>query len=54
MPEQKYDDGQGVFTEILIESIARRGLKEIPVVGYPTGEETGFSVDPLERIKALF
>ncbi|MEI8131104.1 MAG: CD3072 family TudS-related putative desulfidase [Leptolinea sp.] len=54
MPQQKHADGQGVFTETLIESITRRGLKEIPFVGYPTGEENGLPVDDFAKIKALF
>jgi predicted secreted protein len=54
MPEQKHVDGQGVFTETLIESISRRKLQEIPFIGFPTGEETDLPTDPFEKIKALF
>jgi predicted secreted protein len=54
LPEQKYTDGQGVFTETLKESITKRGMKEIPFVGYPTGEEVNDTVNHFEKIKALF
>jgi len=54
MPQQKYADGQGVFTKTLIESIARRGLQEIPFVSYPTGEVNGLPVEDFEKIKGLF
>jgi predicted secreted protein len=54
LPQQKYADGQGVFTEALIKNIASRGLKEIPIVGYPTGEENDLPEDVLSEIKTLF